>query len=387
MFTTEDEFNNHFAMDIHRVSRRVDNISGRKLYHYNECSMNDSFDLRQIRGVIFDSDGKLICRRMGYTPTYVIGKNSTNNVATILGINPSDNVNFTYATEGTMVTIYGGEYLSTSRSINAYQSHWGSTKSFGELFDECFPNWREKIAFSEKIVDGAKNYSYTYFITHPEIRYAKPYNVKSKMSITHIATFNGMIQIDGNTLGIAKATQINSTAEELQSILENCNMDESYHGVYVVFNGQTYKFITEEYNYMLEIRGNTPDLITRYLECRRDTEKLTKLIDNFPESLPTFANVEYQLDLITGMLYKAYRERYVKGNYYWIAEPANHIVRDMHGLYSDLNNEDVTNYLDKNVSIFEIYLPTYASKHTKTLWYMANTLGKESGIYSIDQTD
>lgn len=385
---TQDDFLR--AINLDEVTTHTDE-TGMTIFHYRNCNPDSDFNLKQLRGVIVNASGDVVCRRVGYTPMYVVDDVDTD-ITSILGVDEDTVVAVSRAVEGAMVTIYAGDRLSTARRSDAYNSFWGSSKSFGELFDECFPNWRDEMA---KLSEAERKYSYTFFITHPDIYYVAPNQLHMGPSVTHIATYDGMNLVEcPPTLGVQTAEKFHMTVRDVMNFMHSEKVNRSqYHGIYVVVNGLTYKFIRADYHQRLQIRGNTPDIQGRYLDLRRnDSEMLRQFIEMFPDQWNIFADIEYQLDQIYGMLHWAYRQRYIKGNYLWLAEPANHVLREIHERHMTMQNdmgvrepitaEDIAEYVDFEVPIFDIYRPLNDSKRTKTLWHMAEFLGRESDVFA-----
>ena len=98
-------------------------------YKYNQCR-NDSEPLvKQTRGLVF-AGNDLIAPAFPYNAEYTV-KNFPE-------FDPNESIAFP-AVEGCVIRLFhhnGQQYVTTHRKLNAHESKWGSSKSFGSVFDE-----------------------------------------------------------------------------------------------------------------------------------------------------------------------------------------------------------------------------------------------------------
>ena len=110
-------------------------------YCYDNCDNNSLNDLKLVRGLIYKNNKPFI-KSFGYTPEYTINTVPDDVKQSIT--NNFQNLRFFYSLEGTLLRLYWNDindkwYISTHKKLNARNSRWGSSKTYGEIIDSILP--------------------------------------------------------------------------------------------------------------------------------------------------------------------------------------------------------------------------------------------------------
>lgn len=214
--------------------------------------------------------------------------------------------------DGTMIYVwnYNGEWkVSTKGMVDAYESHWDSVKSFGQLFDECVEN----LSFDTSTfnVDNI----YVFIISHPENIIGMEHTEKQ---IYHLATMNKSGELLKETVG------------EIQGIPECSDSDIGY--IIVTEDGKRYKYFTEEYRYRRVLRGNSPNIRYHYLTIRGDEKMRNDFIKYFPRMEEPVKQLEERLVKIAERIHYQYCGKYIMKN-------NNQIKPQFYGVLKDIHND------------------------------------------------
>ena len=112
-----------------------DNVS---LYCYTDCNIEDSFKLKQCRGVVFDKEGNLVMKAFPFTAEFT--HDQTEELEQT--IQDVSNCVCYDSHEGVLIRVFYHEkwYASTQRRLDAFRSKWASKESFGHSFKVALDN-------------------------------------------------------------------------------------------------------------------------------------------------------------------------------------------------------------------------------------------------------
>ena len=279
--------------------------------------------------------------------------------------------------------------LTTNGNMNAYESYWISSKSFGELFDACLSRiYKSPTIFSRSpLVEKLnKSYCYQFLLSDPTVHLhqnIKPY-------IYHVGTFNLTTNSYINTVVSSTLhTPIVHTfnnKEELEAHLVQ-NREVLGYIVYTDVNSQTprYKYLKDSFAKMKELLGNTPNMYLRYLECKYEGREI-ELLMNVPSIRYYSSWIEKCLSEITTTAYSLYVEKYIKRqtemfiNYFY-----RPILHDLHMKYNELRtaNPDDKSKAKITMTIVHDIIHKY---HPKRLHFILNGLKYLNTMEIIDPT-
>jgi hypothetical protein len=221
--------------------------------------------------------------------------------------------------DGTMIYVwnYNGEWkVSTKGMVDAYESHWDSVKSFGQLFDECLNLSFEMSSLNPDNI-------YVFIISHPENIIGMEHTEKS---IYHLATMNKSGEL------------LDDTVEGVQGIPECSDTDIGY--IVITPEGKRYKYFTEEYRYRRELRGNNPNMMYHYLTIRGDSKKKEDFIKYFPRMEEPVKQLEEKLVKISERIHYQYCGKYIMKNNNQIKPQFYGIIKDIHNDYKMRKSAD-----------------------------------------------
>lgn len=263
-------------------------------------SFNDKNDLnddlvREVNGIILEKDtNKLI--HYSFPKAY---DGLTEEDGTDYYSKPLDKFRTEILIEGTMIKLfyYNDEWnIATSRMIDAVYSHWGSEKSFKELFLETCALKETSLSFD--LLD--KNYCYSYILQHPEI------TIGYDITIPWIVPFNRV-----NTTTLEEESYmtyygVNYSLEQLQTEL-------SYNKNFMIIteDNKRIKMISKEYKYAKDLLNNTPSIKWAYLEAIKN--EMSDVFRNFfPSKMDIFDYVDDKLFCTVKELHDNYFEKFIK---------------------------------------------------------------------------
>jgi hypothetical protein len=328
-----------------------------EIYSYIKCDDTQPEIIKSTRGLIYHND-ELVVKTFDYTPEYTLEEKEKfeNNLQENFS-----NCRFFQAKEGTMVRLFyfnNKWHLSTQKRLNAFQSRWGSELSFGQLFIQGLINeynnnakLREKISYNDQdeLYDNFLNLLdktrvYVFFIQNSDENRIVIKNGKNYI-LYHIGTFFNNCKdftLD-NDIYITHPNEIQF--DNIQSIYEYISFNENNNnfGVMVFLpNNKQFKIIDSKYKNMLNLRGNDPSVLRRYLFIRNTSEKVD-FINLYIDYVDDFKYLEKNLLLLSKYIHKKYVDRFIKKQYAAVSPAEYQIVKECHGWHiQDRKNNIVT---------------------------------------------
>lgn len=294
--------------------------NGLKLYHYIDHKNKNTSHVRGIVVATAEDHPRVVCQSFPYT-VEVTTKNldlSNEDVKTSVIMN---------GYEGTLLRVFhyaGVWYLSTHKKINGKMSRWNSP-TFGELFCEC---WKSNFDFS--ILN--RDYCYVFLMSHPQNSLVC---VNPRPLLYHIQTFDFLknekvtSQIDHPNVAYPKTSHF-ETCEDLKKYVNEMSW-QTYSGVIVFLeNGNVMKVMNEEYHIHRQIRGNEPNLRSRYFQLSKiegmRSEDLLKVLPNKREFFERCERDKYNL---VRYLYDIFEYRHINGKYLRLPKEENYFLGKM----------------------------------------------------------
>ena len=316
-------------------------------YCYDNCDNNSLNDLKLVRGLIYKNNKPFI-KSFGYTPEYTINTIPDDVKQTIT--NNFQNLRFFYSLEGTLLRLYWNDindkwYISTHKKLNARNSRWGSTKTYGEIIDSILPK-----DFYNSL---NKDYCYLLILTPNEDNRIVCNTYLNQLF--HVGTFDKDFNLSYDfDISIQKPVEVGfGSYFDLCEHLSNSTFPYYSHQGIIICNDQTQtniKLINNIYNEFKKIRGNTPSVLFRYLELRNDQNDISNLKMMFPTHIDKFNYYEELIHTISRKLFNEYMLRYVKHQFKEVTSFEHFILKQAHSWHHE---NKIENKMSKD-KIYEI---------------------------------
>ena len=209
--------------------------------------------------------------------------------------------------------------LSTNGSMYAYNSFWISTKSFGELFDDCLSRIygnTVNFAASPLVSYLDKECTYQFILTDPSVHLKQ----SSKSFIYHVDTFsNRTMKYVDHTVDESIRIPDKFTCASYEELVQKLSTSNGVQGyvfystIYKDTQDVRYKLLEKTYRRSRELIGNTPNMYLRYLECKAEGTDV-ELITQFPILRYYSSWVDKCLTIISKAIYHLYVEKFIMKN-------------------------------------------------------------------------
>lgn len=368
-YDQESEFTRQKVEDLGAAVRLTDSDeeAGLDLFCYVKCSNTDSDFLKQCRGVVFHGQD-IVMRAFPYTAEY--NHEELSRLEEVL--RDFSKFSFYDAYEGALVRIFhfdGKWFLSTHRKLNAFRSKWASRESFGTQFKNALEaELARNEAFKNRMPDGDNVLDRFYQILDPTKQYmflvlngtdnrivCEP---PPEPVVYHVGTFvDGELTMDEDvTLPYPEKHTFLNIDELLHHV---SNIDIRYSQGIIAFgpDNMQLKIFHKDYQDLFRARGNEPSVKFRYLQVRMNKEYTNMLYYLYPDMSDTFDEYENNLYEIAQGIYKAYVQRFIKGNYVTVPKEEFQVVQECHNWHKeDRKNNRIS--LEKVIRIMNKQSPT-----------------------------
>ena len=342
------------------------------LYCYTTCDNNNSDNIKQCRGVVYNEEN-IVMNAFPYTIEYNDEEKEIINEK--LG-NIFNECVFFDSYEGSLIRMFnfnGKWFISTHRKLDAFNSRWSSSESFGLISTKTLiteynknSNFREfigEVKPEESILEIFKSllnpsYQYMFLVLNTSenrIVCLAPDNP----TLYHVGTFiEGCLKFDEN-VGIPYTDRKVFTS--IDDVIDFVRMDVNIQYLQGVIcfapNNIQYKIINKTYQDLFKIRGNEPSLKFRYLQIRMNKEHNKSLYDLYPEKVNMFDECENSIYDLSVKIYSLYVKKYIKKeNLQQISKDEFNIISECHAWYKN-NNYKSSVFLNKVIEIINTKQP------------------------------
>ena len=355
----------YMSMDVNTI-RNNSNIrlfdtdiqTGLQLWSYSHCNDDSSESVKQCRGVVLDGD-KIVSRMFGYTKEYT--ENDEDLIRAELSLYEGQ-IYAVPAMEGTIIRLFHSHnrwFLSTFRKLDAYNSRWGSDKTFGELFQQALynefthynPKFREVVGEVEdpshlfdhfcSILDVNNTYTFLLQTTSETRQVCKGENPQ-RMWFMGLFDKDGVFDPMCDIFITAPFERIRNTTSEIVMARVKITDITMHQGLMVYLPNNTQIKITHSsYAELQKVRGNTPSILSRYMEVHGDEETKNMLRTMYPERVWQFNTIDANIKAVCGYIHRVYIGRYIKKQYIFVHPLLNYLLKELHTKYIQ-NREPVT---------------------------------------------
>jgi len=369
--------------DLSQSVQLIDSDENLDLFCYSSCKRDSPDSVKQCRGIVFNKE-TLVMKAFPYTMEF--NEDEREEIKSYL--QDWNKWSFYEAREGTLLRMfYFGEkwYLSTHRKLNAFESKWSSSKSFGKLFVEALNHLFDTDSeFKNRLLSGIVEQQPEQQEQQPEynvyelfkktLDISKQYmflvsnssenrivcNASEHQNAFHVGTFldGKFLSAEEDNLGLPLPLKLAfESPDELFDFVRKVDV-YSLQGVIAFTNDNVQvKIVNKEYMSLFELRGNEPSVKFRYLQLRNDKEKATALINLYPQVADSVKQYETIIHDIATFIYNAYIQRFIKKLYVTVPKEEFNVIRECHSIYlsdrtqnislsrviSVLNNQPVVN--------------------------------------------
>lgn len=284
------------------------------------------------RGIIYrkDLDGnKLICKTFPYTQEFNIEQRDE-----IQQYISEGEWKFYPSYEGTIIRVVndidnGNRFIATHKKISAFDSRWGSSKSFGELFQEGIQehylnsnNIEVYNIFDTFLNSLSKDKHHTFLLCS---------NLDTRMvasrdgEVFYVGSFDASTnEFMGFTEDVSKFCSVIKELDTVKNLEDVINYVDDVNplqsqGIIAVRQDKfdAFKVINSYYTSLARLRNNNPNLMTRYLELYLTKSELLEEFTIFFSNLnDSFKYVENTFTKLVFLLQNIYKKRYIKKEYY-----------------------------------------------------------------------
>ena len=282
---------------------RVDEESELVLIKYIRDKSNfDDPVVNECRGVIMTNNKKVIC----FPPERSI---SIDKMEEHIG-EDLQNVRYEEHIDGTMINVFYNpmkdRWEKSTRSRIGANCTWLCKETFASLFDDA-SNGLELAALERDLC-------YTFVLAHPKsriiVKHETPFiSLVTVRRITNTGYENISLEEiqsslceKGISIKIPKVYNFNSIQEMKQYVSKQ---DSKSQGIIIKYKNFRSKMRNKEYEFLKNLKGNTPNLIELYLRLRKDM-KVRPFLQHFSEYKKKFNNYREEIHQVTYRIYNWY---------------------------------------------------------------------------------
>jgi len=369
--------------DLSHSVQLIDSDENLDLFCYSSCKRDSPELVKQCRGVVFNHE-TLVMKAFPYTLEF--NEDEKEEIKTKL--EDWNKWSFYEAREGTLLRMfYFGEkwYISTHRKLNAFESKWSSSKSFGRLFVDALNHLFETDSeFKNRLVSNQEetnqeetnqeetneeetnqetkqensqpnvfdlfkktldiNKQYMFLVSNSsENRIVC--NSGENQTAFHVGTF-----VDGNFVSSEELTvglplPLKLAFESIEELFDFVRKIDCYslQGVIGFTNdNEQVKILNKEYQTLFELRGNEPSVKFRYLQLRNNKEKASALLKLYPQVVDSVKQYETIIYDIATFIYNAYIQRFIKKLYVTVPKEEFSVIRECHSIYISDRSQNIS---------------------------------------------
>lgn len=226
--------------------------------------------------------------------------------------------------EGSIIKLFYYEErwnIATSKNIEGHKNRWSSNKTYDILFAEAIEKtYNVQLADFFETLD--KKWCHTFLLQHPENVLAHPVGVPVVYYVNKV----NLESLEEETPEKENLT-INKTIDEVIA-------DNSQNYMIYIKNDQgkieRIKCLTTEFEYLMKLRGEYPDIGLSYIANRSEQDHFYSL---FPQASGTFDLIEKLLKDNVYSIYFLYKRIHVQKQHVDIPKRYIRTLSQLHGQY------------------------------------------------------
>lgn len=382
MYSNKLDYTNYFIIDSTIDGKSREDLRGVEL----TC-----------RGMIFkNTDNEIVANTFPYTEEY-----SVNNICEIESTIAQGQWNFYKSYEGTIIRIIHTEQdgimkrlVCTHKKLDAFESYWGSDKSYGELFKNeinrlfLISNKESKLSRDEVFdlfldsLDTSRHYIFLMTSNDDNKVVAsknnKIYYVGSFDRETNKYNYDTEFEYDKfSVVKIEHPEKITiSTSQDIVDYVNNVDYTESQGLIsFRQDKFELFKVVNDTYKTKSLLRGNNSNLVYRYIQLKfiDNKEMLTDFLELFKNKMSDFVSSDNDIFNMSVYLHGIYYHRYVEKQFVYTDAVYHAVLKSIHAWH--LQDKK------KNITTFNVVAKKVCECDTKTLFQMLkvwNNMKKEN---------
>jgi hypothetical protein len=345
------------------ITDRVDDLI---CYHFDSVTIETDASIKEYRGIIKNSEDKIICKTFSFTPEFA-SNDSENINKYVIPFIQNPNVICLPAYEGCLVRLFNYKdkwYVSTHKKIDAFTSKWGSDRTFGDLFldahrhseeyKECLSYTNEEMfKYFDRIYD--KDTVYVFILKNC-------LENRIVCCASEQPQFEPILKIKGGSKSFQTEYEENYTKDFTDEKLNDlmCKVDITKTQGYVFINKETLqsiKIIRDDYIFYAMIRNNQPNILYRFIEIQQsgDEKNVSYLYQLYPERKEYFEHFMHTIDDICINIYRRYRNRFVRKQVSIAPQEQYYIMKELHDNF--IKSEKIDIVTQEKVTKYVYSLP------------------------------
>jgi len=349
-------------------------------YCYVNTPATEPAYLKRCRGIVYDGN-KLVLEALPYTEEY---PNKIDVLSKALPLDLSTYKVFP-SYEGTLLRVFNYEgkwYTTTHRKLDATRSKWGSSKSFGQYFEEALEEaCKESFALSELIRDGegsmvtkfqknvldpSRVYLFLLLATH-QTRIVCDGALWP--TVLHVGTIVNGILVHDDDIKIKRPEVLSvSTLEDLVEWVSESDYTQTQGAIIFGPDNRQYKILNDQYKLYSSVRANVPSIKFRYLQIRTNYDLVEQLKILYPERIPDFNKYEECLEIVAKRIYEAYVNRFIRKQHTVVPQGEFNVMKRCHEWHCA--NKDTNRIsLEKVRAVLSEQTPTSLNHMIKEILY------------------
>ena len=360
-YSNKLELSNYFIVDSTEVVNNENNVN-----KFDDTSSN-------IRGLVFknqEDDKVLVASTFPYTEEF-----GFSNIDIVDKIIQEGTWKYYKSYEGTVIRIIHDEQdgvmkrvISTHKKLDAFESYWGSDKSYGELFKNEIERMYENENVFDTFLDSLNsNYNYTFLLlSNDDNKIVASHNNK----IIFIGCFDRTnhkytidVEIDSLHFERPEEIQINNT-DDIMTYVENIDCKDA-QGLIAIRQDEfkLFKVINDKYKEKSMLRGNNSNLVYRYFFLKKNEQDMfIDFLDLFSNKKDLFLQTEHDFVELCNYVHMVYYQRHIMKTFVFVNPVFHSILKKIHTWHlQDKKN----NICTLNAVIYHV-----SECDTKTLFFL-----------------
>jgi hypothetical protein len=260
----------------------------------DKSNLNEKI-VREMNGVIFEKGSNEVIHHSFQKAYEGVSPETKDRYAGELDVNMRVEI----STEGSHIKMYhyNNQWnFGTSRNIEASVAHWGSEKSFKEMFLEC-------VEYQEiDLNQFPTNLCYSWVMQHPLNK------ICYDITTPYCGLLNSVDPKTGVSTSYTDGFVVNKTPQMVIDEVSNpnCNMN------YIIYtgDGKRIKIMNTTFTKIRNLVKNDPNITRAYVRCLLEGNH-EELWNSFPSEQTRFTTIENSINDAIVAIHKTYMEKYV----------------------------------------------------------------------------
>jgi hypothetical protein len=343
----------------------TDEFDGLSVSHFSDCDYTSPSEIKDMRGIIKDED-IVVCKSFAFTPEL---REDHPDLPGLLEPFLTRQSKVFQSLEGTLLRVWfrevsshpnGGEwFLSTHRKLDAFFSRWGSDNTYGEHFvctllraAKIHPALQDISTF-EGYANLLKKHKVYVLLLRTSKENRVVCNTEPYTTLYTVGAFDRQRNFafeypsEVPEAVFPSIPEINITpwsVEGVRSTVQSVQPFEYQGVIFIDDAGNTLKVLNNSYEEMVQLRGNVPNVLLRYIQLRNgsDAEQAVRYQELYKDFSNDFVTFERVIREISHNIHKKYIIRFVHHKLAVVPPEQYQLIRELHQQYIENKKKIVT---------------------------------------------